>query len=402
MKYLFIGGIFPEKQMKEIINNSKGLIQFSSNNFQKKILNGLRKYINDELIILSAPFVNSFPKGYKKIYQKQFKKEENLYFVGFNNLWGVRNVFRYYNLKKRVNEIYKNKKNKLEIIFVYSAHTPFLKLALYLKKCNPNIKIILILPDLPEYMNLTNKNKTLYSLFKKIDIKIFYSLVKKVDGFIFLTKYMEEVIDYKKPNLIIEGISTINADFNKKIRNIEKNNCINITYTGTLHEKFGIKKLIEAFELLPSDKFKLNICGDGDSVEYVYEKSNKNKNINYLGQINSKESIKLQENSDILINPRQNNEKFTRYSFPSKNMEYLSTGNPLIAYKLDGIPDEYNDIIFYPSDNSSKALANKIIEVSEMTNYQLEIYKKKVLAILKAKNEFNTGAKILNFIKERL
>ena len=38
------------------------------------------------------------------------------------------------------------------------------------------------------------------------------------------------------------------------------------------------------------------------------------------------------------VNPRQNNEEFTKYSFPSKTMEYLASGVPVVAYKLDGIP----------------------------------------------------------------
>lgn len=67
------------------------------------------------------------------------------------------------------------------------------------------------------------------------------------------------------------------------------------------------------------------------------------------------------------MNPRQNNEEFTKYSFPSKTMEYLSSGIPVVAYKLDGIPDEYDQYIQYVADDSIESLKKKLVEVCEMT-----------------------------------
>ena len=68
----------------------------------------------------------------------------------------------------------------------------------------------------------------------------------------------------------------------------------------------------------------------------------------------------------MLVNPRMNNEEFTKYSFPSKNLEYLASGVPLIAYKLDGIPDEYDKYINYVPDNDSQSLANMICKICEL------------------------------------
>ena len=47
-------------------------------------------------------------------------------------------------------------------------------------------------------------------------------------------------------------------------------------------------------------------------------------------------------------------------------MEYLSSGVPLVAYKLDGIPDEYDRYIQYVEDDSIESLKKKIVEVCEM------------------------------------
>ena len=44
----------------------------------------------------------------------------------------------------------------------------------------------------------------------------------------------------------------------------------------------------------------------------------------------------------------------------TKTMEYLSSGVPVVAYKLDGIPDEYDSYLNYVPNNSAEALADTI------------------------------------------
>ena len=68
----------------------------------------------------------------------------------------------------------------------------------------------------------------------------------------------------------------------------------------------------------------------------------------------------------MLVNPRQNTDIFTKYSFPSKTMEYLASGRPVIGYRLDGIPEEYYKYIQLVNDNSVDALKDKIVEVCSL------------------------------------
>ena len=56
------------------------------------------------------------------------------------------------------------------------------------------------------------------------------------------------------------------------------------------------------------------------------------------------------------MNPRSNKEEYTKYSFPSKTMEYLATGRPVLMHKLKGIPDEYDKYIFYIGEDMAKSL----------------------------------------------
>ena len=98
MKVLFICGFFNEIEEKNIVRDSIGNIHYSANLLQQRIIQGFNK--NDiSLEIVSAPFVGTYPKEYKKIF---FKAASNEKFVSFFNVWGIRNIFRYTSLKKYI------------------------------------------------------------------------------------------------------------------------------------------------------------------------------------------------------------------------------------------------------------------------------------------------------------
>ena len=108
------------------------------------------------------------------------------------------------------------------------------------------------------------------------------------------------------------------------------------------------------------------LCGNGDSVPFILNCALIDKRIHYLGQVSAEQSKSIISNSNLLINPRKNNEEYTKYSFPSKNIEYLSTGKPVIAYKLDGIPDDYDNFFFYVNEEEKNGLKNCIESIIKM------------------------------------
>lgn len=399
MDIIFLNGKMPNNEKKEILKNTKGEFQFAAEILQERIINCLSNRENIRLKTLSAPFINSYPFGYKKLYYKASKKTSKENYVSFFNLWGIRNISRMVSLKKRITQIYD--KNKETYILVYSPHVPFLETARYLKRKYSNIKIILILPDLPQFVSLGNNKSNVYKILKKYDIKKFYKLSNKFDGYILLTESMNEFVNTKKekPYMIMEGIVSNNyINTIEKNRRKEKNANITIVYTGTLHEKFGIKKLIDSFLKIEEKNRKLIICGSGDSENYVKESLNKDTRISFLSQVSNKEAKQIQNKADILINCRQNIESFTKYSFPSKNLEYLSTGNPVIAYMLDGIPNEYKEVLYVPKNDTEEELINTINKVSNMTEDEINKYRDKVENFLLNKTETRVGERIVDFL----
>jgi len=408
MKVLFIGGVFCEEMEELILKKSKSAVQYAANKLQWNLIDGFLNIEEIDLRILSALFVGAYPQEYKDLFVKGqneiYKNSVRYDSVPFFNMWGYRNISRKRSLKRRIQE-FLNEKESNKIIFVYSPHTPFLEAAVFAKQKDPSIHICLIVPDLPQYMNLNEKKSIIYSSLKKIDIQLFEKNSRFVDSFVLLTEQMKEVLDVgERPYVVVEGMVNTNEIENLVAEKNERGTVLkSIVYTGTLNKKFGVVNLVKAFHAINDSNIILQICGRGDSENIIREYATKDKRIQLLGQLSNEEAVNLQRNATILVNPRQNNEEFTKYSFPSKNMEYLLSGKPVIAYKLDGIPNEYEDYFFYVEDNSLESLSTKIVEVLNLSNEQRNEFGKQAKEfVIKKKNNREVTSGIFEMIINNL
>lgn len=183
-------------------------------------------------------------------------------------------------------------------------------------------------------------------LFKKNNIIV--KLQDKFDSYIFLTEYMNQDINKNnKPYVIIEGIVDDLKNNNSKIKKYKKKVCL---YAGGLYEKYGLKKLIDAFKQINIKDAELHIYGYGDLEEYI--KNLNNNKIKYFGVALNNKIMEEERKATLLINPRFSNAEYTKYSFPSKNIEYLSSGTAVLTTKLKGIPNEYYKYV-YTIDNET-------------------------------------------------
>ena len=108
-----------------------------------------------------------------------------------------------------------------------------------------------------------------------------------------------------------------------------------IVYTGNLSERYGILNLAEAFTKLKEQDLRLVICGVGGAYDKLAEMSMKDSRIILRGLLPYDEILKVQRNALLLVNPRTSEGEYTKYSFPSKTMEYFVSGTPTLLYKLE-------------------------------------------------------------------
>ena len=206
------------------------------------------------------------------------------------------------------------------------------------------VKTIGIVTDLPQMLKQTLGISKL-SFKEKMSYILVEKLLDKYNGYIFLTDYMNDFVNKKgKPYCIIEGL------VDNKLKGIEKkykkSNLRIILYSGGLYEKYGVITLIEAFMRLSQPDLQLSIYGDGNMVPEITNYCEKDKRIIFFGILPNERVVEAQANATLLVNPRPSNEEFTKYSFPSKNMEYMASGTPLVTTCLPGMPEEYYEYVF--------------------------------------------------------
>lgn len=367
---LFLGSIYPQFLLDELTKR-RLYADYPANVFQHSLLKGLDEFYSD-LRVISSPVIRSPFSAVKDICRKgrfshgAVHKESDVY-VGTVPIPGLQMLFEfckvYWNTKKEINK----DKNKRPVVFVYALHTPFLLTAVLLKK--KTVCTCVIVPDLPEYMS--KRKGIITKLGKKVDRCIIDYCVKKLDCYVLLSQCMRDKLPIEnKPWTLVEGLfdSTFipqeSAKCNERV----------ILYSGNLSRQYGIIELLQAFALINKRNYRLWICGRGEGETDVIKEAQNDERIVYFGVVPHEEVLALQKKATVLINPRPSAGEFTKYSFPSKTLEYLASGTPTIMCHLPAIPSEYDEHVFYIDDESPEGIRAKILEVCEKSQEELDYF----------------------------
>lgn len=395
MKIIFESYLYPDTFSEQYKANSKCILDYAAHNLCKAILVGLKENgVNIRLV--NAPNIGSFPAYYKTALVRGCELKDGIS-ISFCNIAFLKRFSIRRKLKKNIEkELNAESISKDTVLFLYNYRClPFLP---EIKKHHPDIKVVMVVTDLPGYMIMA-PSKLMYWGGKVLGdgTELKKDLLDCVDGFVLLAPEMKEVLSIgDKPWIQIEGI--FNSD--TTIGVVEKSPYKTVLYSGNLGLRYGIGKLLEAFNGIPDANYRLWICGNGDGLEEVLKYSSKDRRIDYKGILSRKEVLELQKKATILINPRNSSDEYTRFSFPSKTMEYLASGTPVVMSHLPSIPQDYDKHIYYLLDESVEGLRQKIIEVCSLTP---DVLRKKgedaISFIMKEKTPKPQTKKIIDFIE---
>ena len=197
---------------------------------------------------------------------------------------------------------------------------------------------------------------------------------------IWLGKVMCGIFDGYVPNLL-------EAKENKRV----------IIYAGGLNIKYGIANLIEAVKSLNDDSVELWLYGSGDMD--ILLKKEIAPCVKYLGPRSNQEVVAAELKAEILINPRPTTDEYTRYSFPSKTLEYMASGTYTMTTRLAGIPKEYFNYCGVIEDYSVEGIAMALRETLKSST--AELYEKGKMAkqfVLENKNNKKLTKQVIDFI----
>lgn len=219
------------------------------------------------------------------------------------------------------------------------------------------IKKIAVVTDVPGYRVTDRKNMSPKS--KLID-SIGRFFISKFDGYVLLSEEMLDVINIgKKPYTVIEGMCA-DDDIDVKYKKDDK---FTVMYAGSLMKKYNIANLIDAVIELENKNVVLKLFGNGEMVSKIEEIAKKHDCIKYYGTVSNARIIEEEKKAWLLVNPRSSAEEYTKYSFPSKNIEYMRSGTPVLYTKLKSMPKEYYEYINIIEDESLQGIRSAIEKV---------------------------------------
>ena len=375
MKILFVTGIYPRESEEQLRKFSGNRLQNAANAFQWSVIDGLVETECD-FEVVSLPFLPSYPMRYKRFFTPSaditYQGERIGSMLSYCSLVGV----KYLSIKQRLcayigNWIKRNESNDSQlVVLIYNLHPAYVEAVTSAISGNKRVKIASIVTDLVDHMsNFASNRSPLKGMQCRIESYKTKRLYKNIDKYILLTQAMETKIEESVGrNIVVEGLVKP-TPLTICDRSREE---VMFLYTGALDEFTGVKDMVDAFMLTKSPRYRLVICGVGALKDYIVSKSRIDERIEFRGVLPREECISLQHKTTCLINPRKPNGDITKYSFPSKTMEYMMSGTPMIGYRLEGIPSDYYEHMYTPDDMSNEALARMIEQVAMTEQRELD------------------------------
>ncbi|KKN05409.1 hypothetical protein LCGC14_1087630 [marine sediment metagenome] len=213
------------------------------------------------------------------------------------------------------------------------------------------LDVVDIWPEAIVNAGIIKKNKKTLLKIIRFPLKIFYNMSDKL---ITLTEAMKELLvttaHLKSSKISILPIVTYPDKFKPtKLKKRAHNNKFNIIYSGNLGVIYDFQNLLKtAFNLKNYKDIQFIIKGTGDerikSFLHQYIKINKLKNVHFNEEfLNSQEFIKFLNLADAFVLPMKKC-PFPDASFPSKLIDYLTFGKPVIYSGEGYIANLINDL----------------------------------------------------------
>ncbi|MBQ8783602.1 MAG: glycosyltransferase [Clostridia bacterium] len=402
MKLLYFGTVCDLNNYENILSESDEKSSVATIVFESSLLSGLKRNCID-VDIFSFPMIPTFPHS-KLLWWGN--RKENLD-CGYKCTWlKTINVPIFKQLSRRLDgrrilKKWMKENNGQECAVLSYSMPPFLTRDIIKFSKKYGVKCFAVVTDLLRDMYINSLDNKVVSKLKNYYLSRAIRWQGEFDGYIYLTEEMKEVVNPVKPFIVMEGIADVSDTF--ATHKTDKAYPSAIMYAGMLEEKFGIFNLIDAFESAKLKDTELWLFGSGNAVGEILSREKNNQKIRFFGHKSRDEVLMYEKAATLLVNPRNVNDEFTKYSFPSKTIEYMLSGTPMLTTKLKGIPHEYYDYLFICENNDALSLKQGLEQaMSASSEERLAMGARARKFIIEEKNSTKQTNRIVQFITEVL
>ncbi len=360
-KILYISSLSSNRVISEIYKSSSKNPGFAIQKFSRLLAQGFVENGVQVEVLSTIPIEGDYNKvAYEK---QEIENSIKFHYIPFLNIPIIKHIcICFYTL---FYVLIWGVKNRKEGYVVFDVLKISMSIAGLCASKIARLKTVGLVTDMPGLMVGTEGK-----IFSKLIASINRAYLKSFSCYVFLTEQMNAVINTKnRPYIVMEGLVDVNLP--SASTSIPKSNPKTMLYAGGLHERYGLKMLVDAFVNLNRNDWQLVIYGNGPYEKELRTIAENNQNVIYRGVAPNEEVVEAEYRASLLVNPRPTTEEFTKYSFPSKNMEYMVSGTPLLTTKLPGMPKEYWEYVYLFDEETTEGYQCKFEEIFSLSDAEL-------------------------------
>jgi glycosyltransferase involved in cell wall biosynthesis len=312
--------------------------------------------------------------------------------LAFVNLLGVKHVTGFLSACRTL--LSATRRRRTQVILIHGVHSPFLWSGLLVRRLR-GPRVVPVLTD-PPGVTLPGEG-FLTGLLRRTDVALVRLALRHCDGVVALTPALADDFAPGRPSIVMEGIlSTPPPDRTVRRDRVDR---FDIAYAGRLTRAYGVDRLIEAVRAMDDPEVRLRLFGRGELDEWVREQTAQDDRIcvpQFLGRQALADQLSV---ADVLVNPRPIDFGQVRYTFPSKLIEYLSLGVPVVTTKLPSIPLDYRSRLVLAENDTVEGLRRALVQVRAMPARDAQVFGASGAAFIRAtRSRQAQGTKLWRFL----
>ena len=210
------------------------------------------------------------------------------------------------------------------------------------------------------------------NVFRRLEFMLQVRSFRHFDGLIVVARGIAEEFAPGVPFVVVDGgiplrvIEEFSGAISTEGTSGGEGSEVIVMYAGGLSALNGVPLLLKAFAGVAGANYRLRVAGAGPCRGLVEEAAERDARITYLGVLGNARIRELYSEATVLVNPHSTTMRTARYVFPSKLIEYMASGTPVISTCPPGMDARYEHCIVALTEETPEALAALVLAVAKL------------------------------------
>lgn len=357
LRVAFLGFALPADRFAQLAAADASM-PIQTQRFGWAVIEALRSADIDVSIVSTDP-VTDYPNNRQVLFKgRRFAAHGvNGTIVPFVNITALKHVTRFVAVVRALAA--RSRRSPIDAVIVHGVNSALLWAACRFGR-RSQVPIVVLLTD-PPSLRTPFDNRLTWQL-KRLDRWLITSALSRTSGVVALAPRLAEDFASGRPALLMEGIaSKLSTSADVSVPKLDRPFAHwrpRVVYAGGLSEAYGVLDLVNAVQHSDKD-WCVEIYGRGAESEAIKAVAATSARVHYGGVLDSTELHRVYASADLLINPRRVDGLLPVYSFPSKLLEYMATGTPVMTTRIPTLPADYADHLLL-TGQGAPALASSL------------------------------------------